>query len=62
MEEKIFIVKREGDKELFNPLKIKNAIEAAFASVGYVVDDDVYDELVNSVKVWNGISISDIQD
>ena len=62
MEEKIFIVKREGDKELFNPLKIKNAIEAAFASVGYVVDDDVYDELVNSVKIWNGISISDIQD
>ena len=62
MEEKIFIVKREGDKELFNPLKIKNAIEAAFNSIGYVVDDDVYDELVNSVKIWNGISISDIQD
>ena len=58
----MFIIKRSGKKEQFNPIKIKNAIIAAFNSVGYSVDDDVYDELVNSVKVWDGMSIEDIQD
>ena len=64
MQEKelMFILKRSGKKEQFNPLKIKNAIKAAFNSSGYSVDDDVYDELVNSVKVWEGMSIEDIQD
>ncbi len=62
MQEKMFIIKRSGKKEQFNPTKIKNAIKAAFNSVGYSVDDDVYDELVNSVKVWNEMSIEDIQD
>ena len=58
----MFIIKRSGRKEQFNPLKIKNAIKAAFNSLGYTVDDDVYDELVNSVKVWDNINIEDIQD
>ena len=58
----MFIVKRSGKKEQFNPNKIKKAIKAAFNSIGYTVDDDVYDELVNSVKVWDEISIEDIQD
>lgn len=58
----MLIVKRSGKKEQFNPDKIKNAIKAAFNSLGYSVDDDVYNELVNSVKVWNEMSIEDIQD
>ena len=62
MQEKMFIIKRSGKKEQFNPAKIKNAIKAAFNSVGYSVDEDVYNELVNSVKVWNEMSIEDIQD
>ena len=62
MQEKMFIIKRSGKKEQFNPNKIKNAIKAAFNSVGYTVDDDVYNELVNSVKVWNEMTIEDIQD
>ena len=62
MQEKMFIVKRSGKKEQFNPVKIKNAVKAAFNSVGYSVDDDVYDEIVNSVKVWDGMDIEDIQD
>ena len=62
MQEKMFIIKRSGKKEQFNPDKIKNAIKAAFNSIGYSVDDDVYDELVNSVKVWDEMSIEDIQD
>ena len=62
MQEKMLITKRSGKKEQFNPAKIKNAIKAAFNSVGYSVDDDVYDELVNSVKVWDNMNIEDIQD
>lgn len=56
------IVKRNGLKEEFNPIKIKNAVKAAFNSVGYSVDEDVYDEIVNSIKVWEDMSIEDIQD
>lgn len=54
------IVKREGQKEEFNSEKIKKAIEAAFKSVGYSID--TYDELVDSVAVWDGMNIEDIQD
>lgn len=54
------IVKREGQKEEFNSEKIKKAIEAAFKSVGYSIDN--YDELVGSVAVWDGMNIEDIQD
>lgn len=56
------IVKRNGQNEEFNPNKIKNAIKAAFNSIGYSINEDVYDEIVNSVKVWNEMSIEDIQD
>lgn len=56
------IVKRNGQNEEFNPNKIKNAIKAAFNSIGYSVNEDVYDEIVNSVKVWDNMNIEDIQD
>ena len=56
------IIKRNGRKEQFNPSKIKNAVKAAFNSVGYSVDEDVLNEIVNSVKIWDEISIEDIQD
>ena len=58
----MFIVKRSGKKEQFNPEKIKNAVKSAFNSIGYAVDDDVYNEIVNSVKVWDEMNIEDIQD
>ena len=56
------IVKRNGQLEEFNPTKIENAIKAAFHSVGYSVDKDIYDEIVSSVKVWDEMNIEDIQD
>ena len=49
----MYVFKRSGKKEQFNPGKIKNAIKAAFKSIGYTIDEDVYDELVNSVKIWD---------
>lgn len=56
------IIKRNGRKEQFNPLKIKNAVKAAFNSVGYSVDESMYDEIVSSVGVWDNMTIEDIQD
>ena len=56
------IIKRNGRKEQFNPLKIKNAIKAAFNSIGYSVDESMYDEIVSSVGVWDNMNIEDIQD
>lgn len=58
----MYIIKRSGKKEQFNPNKIKDAIKAAFNSLGYSVDNDVYSEIVNSVKVWDEMNIEDIQD
>ena len=58
----LYVYKRNGKKEQFNPNKIKDAIKAAFNSLGYSVDDDVYSEIVNSVKVWDEMGIEDIQD
>lgn len=56
------IIKRNGLKETYDPKKIKKAIQAAFKSLGYEVDDVVYDELVSCVKVWEGSTVEDIQD
>ena len=58
----MFIIKREGEKELFNPIKIKNAMESAFLSVGLKIDENDYDDLVNSVKIWDEMSIEDIHE
>ena len=58
----LYVVKRNGKREQFNSSKIKEAIKAAFNSIGYTVDDDVYDEIVNSVKIWDLMGIEDIQD
>ena len=58
----IEILKRNGQKEEFNPIKIKAAIMAAFNSVGYSVDEKVYNEIIKFVEVWNGITVEDIQD
>lgn len=58
----MYVIKRNGKKEQFNPEKIKSAIKAAFNSIGYSVDESMYDEIVSSVGVWNNINIEDIQD
>ena len=60
--EEMYIIKRNGQKELFNPFKIKNAVKAAFNSVDYTVDENVLDEIVSCVKVWDEMNIEDIQD
>lgn len=59
---KMNVINRDGKKELFNPFKIKNAVKEAFVSLGYTVDEDVYDEIISSIKIWDEINIEDIQD
>ena len=58
----IEIVKRNGQKEEFNPEKIKAAITAAFNSVGYSVDETVCEEIIKDVEIWEDITVEDIQD
>ena len=56
------IIKRNGKREKANPGKIKAAIKAAFSSVGYSVDEEIYDEITSNVSLWEDITIEEIQD
>lgn len=46
----------------FDIARIKTAIQKAFLSTETYVDDTVIDQIANDVKVWDGISVEDIQD
>lgn len=56
------VIKRNGKAEEANPLKIKAAIKAAFTSVGYTIDENLYGKIANNIKLWDNISIEEIQD
>ena len=45
----MFIVKRDGSEQQFDPAKIRNALAAAFASVGQSVSEDALEELTRAV-------------
>lgn len=56
------ITKRNGSLEEFNILKIKNAIRKAFEACSEPNSDELIDELVNSIEIWDEISVEEIQD
>lgn len=56
------IIKRNGLKEEVNPQKIKNAINAAFKAKSYTIEDTTLNDIVSDVKLWDNITIEDIQD
>ena len=56
------VVKRDGNLELFNVSKIRFAILKAFKACNYQVDISVINDIANSVEVWDGIGVEDIQD
>ena len=58
----MYVIKRKGQKEEVNPQKIKNAISAAFKAKSYTLEDELIDKVVEEVKLWNDISIEDVQD
>ena len=45
-----------------NPQKIKAAISAAFKATNYHISEDILDEIVQEVVLWDGITIEEIQD
>jgi anaerobic ribonucleoside-triphosphate reductase len=61
----IRVKKREGNLEEFSQEKIRQAILKAFKSKNYVISNNIENiayDIAASVKVWNNISIEEIQD
>ena len=57
----IFIIKRDGKREVFSLDKIKNAIAKAFLSVGSFATQDVITNVLSRVSVSDGTSVEEIQ-
>ena len=56
------ITKRNGSLEEFNVNKIKTAVRKAFEACEEEIDDNTLQELVNSIEIWDKISVEEIQD
>ncbi|MDR1543565.1 MAG: anaerobic ribonucleoside-triphosphate reductase [Prevotellaceae bacterium] len=57
----IFIVKRDGKKELFSLDKIRNAIAKAFLSVGSFATQDVITNILSRISITDGTTVEEIQ-
>lgn len=58
----MYIIKRNGTKELCDVSKIKNAIIKAFISSDKVISNDELDDIISEVYLEEGISVEQIQD
>ena len=58
----IKVIKRNGLSEEANPDKIREAILKAFTACGYRPVESIVTEMVNHVKLWDEITIEEIQD
>ena len=58
----IKVIKRNGLSEEANPDKIKDAILKAFNACGYRPVESIIEEMVKHVKLWDRITIEEIQD
>ena len=56
------IIDRDGYQKEFNKDKIKQAISKAFDSLDYTIEESTLDEITDSVKVWDEITVEEIQD
>ena len=57
----LYIVKRDGKREVFSVEKIKRAVRKAFLSVGgYATDEDLI-SVLSRVHVSDGMSVEEIQ-
>jgi len=57
----LFIVKRDGKRELFSVEKIRNAIAKAFLSVGSFATQDVITDIISRISITDGTTVEDIQ-
>ena len=58
----IKVLKRDGTKEDANSSKIRAAILAAMKAKSYTLEDNLLDEMVSKVSLWDNITIEEIQD
>lgn len=60
----IYVIKRNGDKSVFNPKKIAKAINKAYKAWGKTLPDTALKEVVTDVtlKCFDGITVEEIQD
>ncbi|MGM9531815.1 anaerobic ribonucleoside-triphosphate reductase [Intestinibacter sp.] len=56
------VTKRNGNLVPFDISRIETAISKAFRSCGIVWQDEVVKDIAENVKIWEGISVEDIQD
>ena len=56
------VIKRDGTSEAFNASKIKIAVLKAFSACGYTPQEDTVEDILDSIEVWDEITIEDIQD
>jgi len=57
----IFIVKRDGKRELFSIEKIRSAIAKAFLSVGSFATGEVITGVLSRISITDGTTVEDIQ-
>ncbi|MDR2888039.1 MAG: ribonucleoside-triphosphate reductase, partial [Bacteroidales bacterium] len=57
----LYIIKRDGKKEVFSIEKIKSAIAKAFLSVGSFATQDVLGNILCRVNITNDITVEEIQ-
>lgn len=56
------VKKRNGNLVPFEISKIENAIQKAFLSCNYKMEDSVIKEIASHVSIWDEIDVEDIQD
>ncbi len=61
MNPEIFIVKRDGKKELFSPEKMRSAVAKAFISVGSFATEEVIAGILSRVSISDGTTVEEIQ-
>jgi ribonucleoside-triphosphate reductase len=57
----VYIIKRDGKRELFSAEKIKDAIAKAFLSVGSFATQEVLGNIMCRIHIYDGISVEEIQ-
>ncbi|HCT93324.1 MAG: anaerobic ribonucleoside-triphosphate reductase [Bacteroidetes bacterium GWE2_39_28] len=57
----LFIIKRDGKKELFSINKIKNAISKSFLSVGSFATQDILTDVLSRVTINKNMTVEDVQ-
>ena len=57
----LFIVKRDGKKEVFSIEKIRNAVAKAFLSVGSFATQDVITNILSRLTISDNITVEEVQ-